>query len=103
MKKNYAAAFGWKRIVRSNSEKGMTAARMASLVLAVSLLSGCATRNRATADAAPPVTSPPESFFQGFAERDREAARKFYKKHLELKGVSVAASGEVSDAALERT
>jgi alpha-glucosidase len=76
---------------------------MATLVLAASLLSGCAIRNKATVDAAPPVTAPPESFFQGFPKRDREAARQFYKKHLELKGVSVAASGQVSDAALERT
>jgi hypothetical protein len=51
----------------------------------------------------PPITSPPESFFQGFPERDRDAARQFYKKHLELQGLSVAAAGEVSDAALERT
>jgi len=81
----------------------MTATRTASLVLAAAALwSGCATRRNVPVEAAPPVTPPPASFFQGFSERDREAARQFYKKHLELKGVSIAASGEVSDAALER-
>ena len=67
------------------------------LVLASALLSGTAIR------AQPPITSPPESFFRGFPERDRDAARQFYKKHIELQGLSVAAAGEVSDAALERT
>jgi hypothetical protein len=81
----------------------MTAARTASLVLAAVWLSSCATRTDVTVDSVPPVTPPPASFFQGFPERDREAARRFYKKHLELKGVSVAASSEVSDAALQRT
>lgn len=82
----------------------MTTIRNASLVLAAAvLLSSCATRHNAAMDAAHPVTHPPASFFQGFAEGDRGAARQFYKKHLELAGVSVAASSEVSDAALQRT
>jgi len=81
----------------------MTVLNMAGLFLAAALLSGCATRDKGRVDATPPITSPPESFFQAFSERDREAARHFYKKHLDLKGVSVAASGEVSDAALQRT
>jgi hypothetical protein len=79
------------------------AMKMASLVLVAAMGSGCATSHKGTVDAIPPVTPPPESFFQGFAESDRGAARQFYKKHLELKGVSVAAAGEVSNAALERT
>jgi hypothetical protein len=66
-------------------------------------MSSCATSNNVATDSAPPVTLPPESFFQGFAERDRETARQFYKKYLDLRGVSVAASAEVSDAALQRT
>jgi hypothetical protein len=82
----------------------MTATRMTTLILAAAtMLSGCATANNATIDSTPPVTPPPSSFFQGFAEGDRDAARQFYKKHLDLDGVSVAASGEVSDAALQRT
>ena len=51
----------------------------------------------------PPVAAPPESFFEKFRQRDREAARKFYKKHLDVKGLSVAAAAEVADEALQRT
>ena len=51
----------------------------------------------------PAVTAPPESFFEKFAEKDREAARKFYKKYLDVKGLSVVAAGEVADEALQRT
>jgi len=51
----------------------------------------------------PTVTAPPESFFEKFHERDREAARKFYKKHIDVKGLSVAAAAEVADEALQRT
>ncbi len=51
----------------------------------------------------PPVTAPPESFFQLVREKDRDAARQFYKKCLDVKGMPVAASGEVADAALQRT
>jgi alpha-glucosidase len=50
----------------------------------------------------PPVTAPPASFFQLVRERDREAARQFYKKHLDIKGMPVAASAEVADQALQR-
>jgi alpha-glucosidase len=49
------------------------------------------------------VIAPPESFFGLVRERDREAARAFYKKYLDIGGVPVVASGEVADAALERT
>ncbi len=90
--------------MKSKSAKGMTTVIYPSLVLAAAVcLSACATRNNVAKDASPPVALPPASFFQGFAERDREAARQFYKKHLDLNGVSVAASSEVSDAALQRT
>ena len=51
----------------------------------------------------PPVTAPPESFFQLVRERDREAARGFYKKCLDVQGMPVAASAEVADLALQRT
>ncbi len=49
------------------------------------------------------VSSPPESFFQIVAERDRDAARKFYKKYVDVNGMPVVASGEVADQALRRT
>ncbi|MGC8640995.1 MAG: prolyl oligopeptidase family serine peptidase [Isosphaeraceae bacterium] len=49
------------------------------------------------------VTTPSESFFQLVSERDREPARKFYKKSIEVDGMPVVASGEVADLALVRT
>jgi dipeptidyl aminopeptidase/acylaminoacyl peptidase len=52
---------------------------------------------------APAVITPPEEFFLKFRDRDREAARKFYKKYLDVKGLSVAASADVDDLALQRT
>src|SRR5262245_33484689 len=51
----------------------------------------------------PAVTAPPEAFFEKFRDRDRDAARRFYKKYLDVNGLSVAASAEVADVALERT
>jgi hypothetical protein len=52
---------------------------------------------------APPVTAPPESVFAKFRDRDREVARGFYKKYLEINGVPVLASADVADLALQRT
>jgi hypothetical protein len=58
----------------------------------------------AAGDPAPPkVTAPPPSFFERFPAPDREAARAFYKKHIDADGLSIAAGGVVADAALERT
>ncbi len=51
----------------------------------------------------PAVTAPPEAFFAKVREKDREATRSFYKKHLDVHGLSVVASGEVADEALQRT
>ncbi|MCI0456173.1 MAG: hypothetical protein L0Z62_04230 [Gemmataceae bacterium] len=51
----------------------------------------------------PKVTAPPESFFERFREKDRAAARAFYKKHLDVGGLSIAAGAAVADEALERT
>jgi hypothetical protein len=51
----------------------------------------------------PAVTAPPETFFTKFRPNDQAAARAFYKKYLNLKGVSVAASDVVADEALQRT
>ncbi len=63
----------------------------------------------AIADEAPPapdspqVVRPPESFFELVPERDRETARGFYGKYVDVDGISVAAAPEVDDAALVRT
>jgi alpha-glucosidase len=51
----------------------------------------------------PPVAAPPDSFFQLVRERDRDVARQFYKKYLDVKGMPLVASAEVSDLALQRT
>jgi len=52
---------------------------------------------------APAVTPPPESFFALVRERDRDVARQFYKKYIDVNGMPVAASAEVADTALQRT
>jgi hypothetical protein len=51
----------------------------------------------------PQVTAPPESFFEKVREPDRQAARQFYKKYMDVKGMPVVASAEVADLALQRT
>jgi len=51
----------------------------------------------------PLVTAPPDSFFELVRERDRDAAHQFYKKHIDVKGMPVVASGEVANLALQRT
>ena len=51
----------------------------------------------------PAVSAPPESFYQLVRERDRDVARQFYKKYIDVKGMPVVSSGEVADLALQRT
>ena len=51
----------------------------------------------------PPVTAPPESFLQKVPEPDRELARQFYRKYIDVEGMPVTASAEVDDQALQRT
>jgi hypothetical protein len=57
----------------------------------------------ARAEEAPAVTAPPESFFEMVSEKDRDVARQFYKKYVDVKGMPAVASGEVADEALQRT
>lgn len=52
---------------------------------------------------APKVTPPPAAFYERFKPNDREAARAFYKKHVDMNGLSIAAGADVADEALERT
>ncbi len=77
--------------------------RMAAVSLAIVLLHSAAACGAPDAPAVPKVTAPPVSFFERFRERDREAARVFYRKHLDMKGLSIAAGGEVADQALSQT
>lgn len=51
----------------------------------------------------PRVTAPPESLFQKYRETDRDAARQFYTKYIDLRGMPVIASAAVDDSALQRT
>jgi len=51
----------------------------------------------------PSVTPPPESFFQIVSEKDRDAARKFYGKYIDVRGMPVVAHSDVADLALQRT
>jgi hypothetical protein len=53
--------------------------------------------------APPKVTAPPDALFERFRPDDRDVARRFYAKHLDVKGVAVLASKEVADEALLRT
>jgi hypothetical protein len=73
------------------------------LILAAgALIAGVQPPGAAGADR-PPVTAPPESFFAMVRERDRDAARQFYRKHIDVQGMPVVAAGEVADLALQRT
>jgi hypothetical protein len=57
----------------------------------------------ARAQSPPPVTAPPDSFFELVRQGDRAAARAFYKKYLDVSGMPVVAAAEVADQALQRT
>jgi hypothetical protein len=63
---------------------------------------GAGSRVAAASDI-PPVTAPPDTFFDMVAQRDRDAARKFYQKYIDVRGMPVVAAGEVADEALQRT
>jgi hypothetical protein len=82
--------------------------RFAKKVIAVAVFAAWAVNCRAHSESAdkisyPPVIAPPEAFFQSVREGDREIARQFYKKYIDVKGMPVVASGEVDDLALQRT
>jgi hypothetical protein len=67
------------------------------------VVGGAAEQASSPVQAVPAVTAPPEAFFERFKEKDREAARAFYKKHMDVGGLSIAAAAVVADEALERT
>src|SRR5258708_11069940 len=81
------------------------------LALAGLIAGGCASPHpgssargpAAAVEKLPPVIPPPEAFFAKFRPADQEAGRKFYKKYIDVKGLPVAASGDVADEALQRT
>lgn len=92
LKSNHGLGFLHMRTV----EKLFAPARLLALV---ALLVALETRGAER----PPVTAPPESFFQIVSERDRDAARKFYGKYIDVNGMPVVAHGDVADLALQRT
>lgn len=79
-----------------------------TFVTAAVLLAGCRTHAPAVVNASgeshnPRVTSPPETFFEMVRQDDRDAARNFYQKYIDVQGMPVVAAAEVSDLALQRT
>jgi dipeptidyl aminopeptidase/acylaminoacyl peptidase len=50
----------------------------------------------------PTVTAPPAAVLEKSRPRDREAARSFYTKYLDVKGIPLLASSAVANEALER-
>src|SRR5262249_55863804 len=86
---------------RMEGEPMIRAARVVLVpIWAVSIAAGPAVTR---SDDAPKVTEPPESFFAMVRERDRDAARGFYKKYLDVAGMPVVAAGAVADEAMART
>lgn len=67
------------------------------------ILGGRADARSGDGTAYPAVTRPPDSFFETVRERDRDAAREFYEKYVDIKGMPVVAAAEVADLALHRT
>lgn len=74
-----------------------------ALALAVWALSLITRTEAAPVSNTPPVTVPPESFFEIVSQRDRDVARQFYRKYIAVNGMPVVASGDVADLALQRT
>jgi hypothetical protein len=78
--------------------------RIIVVVLFINLMpAGLALAKSGDVSARPEVTAPPDSFFEKVREPDREAARQFYKKYIDVKGMPVAAATEVADLSLQRT
>ena len=82
----------------------MTSWRSGRVGLALAVMALALARAQTASSAeSPGVTAPPESFFGIVRERDRDVARQFYKKFIDVQGMPVVASGEVADQALQRT
>jgi hypothetical protein len=92
--------FSIKNLNMKFGKQAITAVVLAFLAL------GCRTYpehpQSAASEETPQVTAPPEAFFAHIRERDRDAARKFYRKYIDIKGLPLAASAGVSDQALQR-
>lgn len=78
---------------------GMKLMKLVTLGLMAILL----VRSMVSAETRPPVLAPPASFFEMVDEKDREVARAFYKKHIDVNGMPVVSADVVDDLALQRT
>jgi alpha-glucosidase len=67
------------------------------------LLNSAAAQQPKPGKDAPAVVAPPDAFFERYNAKDRDVARKFYKKYIDVKGMPVVAAAEVADEALQRT
>jgi hypothetical protein len=76
---------------------------MTVIIVTAQLLGACSQAQSRKKMDYPAITAPLDSVFELVRERDRDLARKFYKKYIDVKGLPVMASGEVSDLALQRT
>ena len=74
-----------------------------AIVLTTLLLGGSICAQSGPVTGYPPVTAPPEPFFEKVREKDRDAARTFYRKYMDVQGMPVVGSAEVADLALRRT
>jgi len=77
--------------------------RTIAVFLIFGILSNAWADSNGAAQGSPAVTTPPASILDRVAERDRDLARQFYKKYVDIKGLPVLASAEVADEALQRT
>ena len=79
----------------------MTNRRILTLALGALLL--YFSRGPVAGEQSPPAIAPPPSFFELVRESDRDAARRFYQKYIDVNGMPVVAAAEVADEALQRT
>ena len=60
---------------------------MTAVALAALILVACVHAQSTTGATCPAVTAPPDSFFEKVRERDRDVAREFYQKYMDVKGL----------------
>lgn len=77
--------------------------RNAAIISVILLCSLSAFSQATLTNVSPPITAPPEAFFNKVRASDRDVARQFYTKYLDISGLPVAAASVVADQALQRT
>jgi hypothetical protein len=76
---------------------------MKMALTAALILGGWTQAQSGTVTSIPPVTAPPDTFFEKVRSEDRDAAREFYRKYIDIQGMPVVAATEVADLAMQRT